>query len=256
VTTACRPKSAVPTTHEGGARATPDASPPKGDRMSNAPCPAHAECRILPLGDSITYGVASSSGAGYRLELFRRARREGQHLTFVGSSVSGPPMVDGVPFPQNNEGHSGFTIEDGGGRAGIGPLVVGAMKAHRPHVVTLMIGTNDVAMNLDLARAPARLAALVDRILGVDPKVLLLVATIVPTTDDAMNTRVAAYNAAIPDIVATRAGAGKPVRLVDMYEPFVRFPDYKRALFADSLHPNDAGFVVMADVWAAALAPR
>lgn len=72
------------------------------------PCPTTGEpCKILPLGDSITDGIGVQGGGGYRIELFRKARAAGKNITFVGSLVNGPSMVDGAAFPRNHEGHSG-----------------------------------------------------------------------------------------------------------------------------------------------------
>ena len=48
------------------------------------PCPpAGMECKIMPLGDSITLG-SHSSGGGYRVELFRQSLMASQKITFVG----------------------------------------------------------------------------------------------------------------------------------------------------------------------------
>ena len=116
----------------------------------------------MPLGDSITYGYSSSDLGGYREPMFTSAVNAGHSITFVGSQTSGPTMVGGMPFPQENEGHSGYTIDDGGGRTGIQGLVQNALQTYQPHIVTLMIGTNDVDIQLDLANAPTRLGKPLD----------------------------------------------------------------------------------------------
>jgi lysophospholipase L1-like esterase len=239
-----------------GNDATTDAA---GDAAADAqpaynPCPpSGTACRIMPLGDSITFGHESSTGGGYRVPLFQSALSANRNITFVGSQISGPAMVGGTPFPQNNEGHSGYTIDTGGGRQGILPLAPGAINTYKPHIVTLMIGTNDVDIQLDLANAPTRLATLIDAILGADSNLLLVVAQITPTQTDSENVRVTAYNAAIPAIVSARAKQGKHILLVDMYGALTANANYKTAYLANNLHPNDAGFVVMAGVWYAAI---
>jgi lysophospholipase L1-like esterase len=219
------------------------------------PCPTNGDaCRIMPLGDSITDGVGSSNGKpSYRYELFRTSLTNQKKLTFVGSAQNGPDMVDGVAFPKNHEGHSGWTIDDGGGRSGLYPKIEGWLDSAKPHIVTLMIGTNDVNINLDLANAPKRLGLLLDRIIGKSPNALIVVAQIVPTKVDDTNTRVRAYNDAIPALVKARADAGKHVTLVDMYGAFTKNADYKNAYMNDDLHPKDAGYVVMASTWYAAV---
>ena len=222
---------------------------PDGSPSSYNPCPpAGMPCRILPFGDSITDG-AGSSGGGYRVPLFRMSLAAKQAITFVGSASNGPAMVDGAVFPRLHEGHSGFTIDPGGGRAGISPLVDRVMAAQKPHIVLLMIGTNDIDIKLDVANAPARLAAMLDKIAAAAPEALIVLAQMVPTGNDTTNGRVRDYNNAMPDLVGTRAAAGKHVILVDMYGAFTANVAYKTALMSDGLHPKDAGYLVMADVW-------
>ena len=78
-------------------------------------------------------------------------------------------------------------------------------------------------------------------------------AQIVPTTNDAENARVRAYNAGVATVVNARAAAGKHVALVDMYGAFTANAACKTAYMSDQLHPQDAGYAVMADVWYAAI---
>jgi lysophospholipase L1-like esterase len=225
-----------------------DAAPPYN------PCPPRGTpCLVMPLGDSITFGLQSSTTGGYRVPLFQKTLDAHQTISFVGSQSTGPQMVGGVTFPRANEGHSGYTIDTGGGRAGIQPLVQSAIQTYKPHIVTLMIGTNDVDIPLDLANAPGRLAKLIDTILATDPNLLLVVAQITPTQDDAENARDVTFNAAIPGLVSARAQQGKHIAMVDMYGALTANPNYKTLYLANNLHPNDAGFVVMGDIWYAAI---
>ena len=61
------------------------------------------------------------------------------------------------------------------------------------------------------------------------------------------------YNNAIPGLVSTRAAAGKHIVMVDMYAAFTANTNYKTALMNDELHPNNAGYMVMANTWYAAI---
>jgi len=213
-------------------------------------------CKILPVGDSITQGVPTPSAGGYRVPLFHLARTNLQTITFVGSLNDGPAMVDGVAFPTAHEGHSGFNIDNTQGRMGISQFFPSAITTYRPHIVLLMIGTNDV--DTVETGIPARLGTLMDTILNADPTLLLVVAQIVPqqrATPDTLNMQVQTYNAAIPALVKTRADAGKHVTLVDMYNAFASNPNYSTLLLADRLHPTPAGFTVMANTWYAAIGP-
>ncbi|MES1207778.1 MAG: SGNH/GDSL hydrolase family protein [Pseudomonadota bacterium] len=221
------------------------------------PCPATGNCKIMPLGDSITQGVGSSDDGSYRVPLFRQTLMDAKRITFVGRRSNGPTnvMVGGTttPFPRTHEGYSGYTIDNGGGRTGISGLVEPALMMFTPHIVLLMIGTNDVDISLDLADAPTRLGALIDRITTRSPDALVVVAKMVPTRTAATNTRVQAYNDAIPALVQSRAAAGKHIAMVDMYGAFTANANYATALLTDNLHPNDAGMAVMAQTWYAAI---
>jgi hypothetical protein len=94
------------------------------------PCPSDGSpCKILPFGDSITYGVNDEGNAGYRGPLFASAAAAGQKITFTGSLSDGPSTVSGQTFPKNNEGHSGWGISEvnpnSGGNAGIATVIPG-----------------------------------------------------------------------------------------------------------------------------------
>ena len=201
----------------------------------------------MPFGDSITdgYGVPG----GYRIELFRLAHQAGKNITFVGSGINGPTTVDGVAFPQQHEGHSGYTIDPTPSRSGISPLVATVMPKYTPHIITLMIGTNDAIDNYNMTTAPTRLGALIDSIYTALPNVQLVVAQLVPSQDDALNSRIQTYNAAIPAVVKARADAGKHILLVNMYPVIANTATYKTTLLADTWHPNSAGYTLMGQAW-------
>lgn len=221
-------------------------------------CPMDGDCKIMPLGDSITYGIEGYSRGGYRVPLLKKAWAANRKITFVGDQKTGPKTLDGKPFPQANQGHSGWTIADinkpnGQKMTGIHQIVDEALKKHTPHIVLLQIGTNDLNNNTDIANAPKRLSALIDKIILNAPEALIVVAQIVPITVDEKDRLVQIYNAAIPAIVDQKAKAGAHVVLVDMHKAIKQNSKWKTDLFGDALHPKDAGFDVMANVWWAAI---
>jgi lysophospholipase L1-like esterase len=169
---------------------------------------------------------------------------------------NGPARVVGAPFPTAHEGHGGFTIDTGTGpaaRPGLAPLVSGSIRRHRPHVVTLMIGTNDVALGVD--HLASRLAKLVDEIITPQPAIVVMLAQIIPTSSASHNARVRAYNLVVADVARSRAEAGHDVRLVDAYTPMADAPGFPDSVLADDLHPNDAGYAILAQAWYEALRP-
>jgi lysophospholipase L1-like esterase len=236
--------------------AAAEGEPVAADPSAFQPCPQDGgACAILPLGDSITFGEGSSGG-GYRVELFRRAAQASQRITFIGTAPpNGPADVAGQPFPRAHQGHQGFVIDTGGfaPTASLSLVLDGALPALDPHIVLLMAGTNDVNGNNDLAGAPARLVGLLDQIDVSEPEALVVVAQLTPTRDAVLNARIETFNAAIAEELGALAAAGRHVAVVDMYTPFVETPDYQNALLFDRLHPNDAGYAVMAEVWYGAI---
>ncbi|WP_433259655.1 alpha-L-fucosidase (plasmid) [Streptosporangium sp. CA-135522] len=197
----------------------------------NAQAQSTAAVRIMPVGDSITYR------AGYRLGLWQKFTQDGTAVDFVGSVSYGPPALG----DKDNEGHPGYRIHQ------IAESIVPWMRAAAPNTALLHIGTNDVYFQEDLPNAPARLSALLDKILGVNPDVELFVAQITPAKDPAVDARVRAYNAAVPGVVQQKVQAGYHVHLVDMYSALTT------ADLEDGVHPNAAGYEKMTAVWYNAL---
>jgi len=142
------------------------------------------------------------AGGGYRLPLFRLANKSMKSITFVGANASGPATVDGLPFPRANSGYSGYIIDTVAGRQGISQFFPAQIVKYKPNIILLMIGTNDV--DTGETDIPTRLANLMDSMLNADPKLLLVVAQIVPqqqAVPDTLNVNVRAFNAAIPALV-------------------------------------------------------
>lgn len=207
-----------------------------GGAAAFEPCPASEPCRILPLGDSITFGLGSEGG--YRIQLFSRALADGKNITFVGSQSNGPDNVSGSPFPKNHDGYSGYTIQQ------IADMIPDKL-APAPHVILVHLGTNDMYSNP--TGASDRLGALIDEITTELPESLVLVSSIIPFP--ALESTVAAYNATIPGLVEARRSAGAHVAFVDQFE------DFPTDELGDGVHPDADGYARMGDVWYEALAP-
>jgi lysophospholipase L1-like esterase len=188
--------------------------------------------RVMPLGDSITDGF--NVPGGYRINLWQRMAGGGHTVDLVGSGFNGPAALG----DHDHEGHSGWRIDQ------IDSNIVTWLRATNPHTVLLHIGTNDMNQNFDIANAPARLSRLVDRILANAPGVELFVAQIVPARDATVESRIAAFNAALPGVLQ---GKGPHVHVLNLHSVVTT------ADLADGLHPSAAGYNKMAAAWYAAL---
>ncbi|MEV0620600.1 GDSL-type esterase/lipase family protein [Nonomuraea sp. NPDC050404] len=194
------------------------------------------EVRVMPLGDSITYGVQSSDGNGYRDEMhaYLKSIAIGGKVDFVGSVKSGS-MGD-----RDNEGHPGRRIDE------IATIAECMVPRYKPSLIFLHAGTNDMNQNHELSSAPARLKELISRALR-STRATVLVAKLIPTDKPGLQPRIDAFNAALPGMVKDLQAEGKQVLLVDM----------KRVLVRDGLqndaHPTDTGYAKMAGAWAGAV---
>jgi lysophospholipase L1-like esterase len=181
----------------------------------------------MPLGDSITYGIGSSTVSSYRAALYDKLTAAGAKVDYVGSKQSGS-----FEKPQH-EGWSGYTI-----------TLVSSMSERsiksKPNLICLMAGTNDVAWGGNKKTAPNRLGELIDKLVAALPDSVVLVATLTPLGRGSGDVDV--FNNAIPDLVKARADEGKKVAVVSMAA--IKSTDLK-----DGVHPNDAGYVKMADAW-------
>lgn len=186
--------------------------------------------RVMPLGDSITWGVGSSTGNGYRGPLWNQLAGDGHPLDFVGTVRNGS-MSD-----PDNEGHSGYRTDQ------IAALADASLTRYRPNVVTLHIGTNDLQGASEVDSAIARLRSLVNQVTADVPDATVLVASLVVSTSSSEERWRGTYNQATRQIVSDAQAAGKHVGFVDM-------SGLTTADLADSLHPNDAGYQKMADAF-------
>ena len=221
----------------GGAGGTAVSNGGDSGTSNYNPCPTDGSpCKILPVGDSITFGI--NYAGSYRPELFHKALMAGQKITYTGTLMNGPTTVDGMPFPQRYEATSGITI------AGISQQITTNKTLNMPSdIVLIHIGTNDMYMS-DPGGAPDRLGMLIDQLIAGYPNALIAVAKIIPLSMSASN--VATYNAAIPGVVATRVAAGKHVIVVDLNTGFP-------SADMDTVHPYQDGYEWMGDKWYAAI---
>ncbi len=205
-----------------------------GAANGGATAAAASTLRVLPLGDSITWGIGSSTGNSYRSALYDQLRSEGHAVDMTGSVRNGD-MAD-----PDNEGHSGWRIDQ------IAGITDYTLARYRPNVVTLEIGTNDLGQQYQVPTAPDRLHALIDQITRDAPDATVLVGSLIVSTSSTEEPLRGPFNAAIPGIVQSEQAAGRHVRYVDMSA-------LTPVDLADALHPNDTGYRKMADAFNAGI---
>lgn len=207
-----------------------------GEQTTQA-LPQGLKLRILPLGDSITYGIGSSKGNSYRKDLYEKLTASGASVQSLGSLKSGS-------LPQNaHEGWSGYTIKQISGKADRT-----LQQRPGPNLVLLLAGTNDMVR--EPKGAPARLQTLVEKILASPSGPALVVGTIPPLggmfgrggAGKAADGGVGAYNDGVKKVVKAVADKGGKVVLADLSA-------VKASDLADGVHPNDRGYAKMATGW-------
>ncbi|NEB79829.1 SGNH hydrolase [Streptomyces sp. SID14478] len=217
----------------GGAFATASLVLRPAPASADVPGESNGGVRIMPLGDSITDGFTPYPG-GYRVGLWQRLAAGGYTVDFVGSQSNGPAELG----DHDHEGHSGWRIDQ------LDANISAWLQQSDPRTVLLLIGTNDLNQNHDIAHAPDRLSQLIDHIRTGRPRCELFVATVPPQSNATLESRVRAYNAALGQLVATK---GPRTHLVRMYDALTT------ADLADGIHPTQAGYGKMAAVWYQAL---
>lgn len=203
--------------------------------------------RVMPLGDSITYGTAG----GYRDPLYQKLMEAGYPLQFVGTGTAAGTLKLINNNQQSHEGHPGWVINgEGNPYDGIYENITAWMTSQNPDVITMMIGTNDANNDYDISGVGNRLDLLVTRIFTNKPTVKLLLATVIPidsSTYPIGAANVPLINAQIPGIVANHKALGGDIQLVAMSGavPTTDLPD--------GIHPNQTGYNKMSQVWFDAL---
>ena len=145
--------------------------------------------RIMPLGDSITFGTQSTDHNGYRGPLAIALSGQVAALDFVGAQIGGS-MSD-----PDNEGHPSYKIND------IAALTSASLNNYKPNLVLLDAGINDLGQNYEISTAPARLGSLIDQILTAEPDATVLVATLIVNDVALLESQREAFNSQLPAII-------------------------------------------------------
>ncbi len=199
--------------------------------------------RIMPLGDSITYG--SNTPGGYRLPLYVTLTNQGYNVDLVGSASDN--TAAGLGAEINHEGHSGWRISNPTGSNGLHEYILGWLAAiDDPDVVLVHIGTNDTN-DPNFEQAIDELDALIARIADARPYAHIVATTLMKRGTDDTDTKYVAIATQFNPYVASRVQAhralGRRVHFLDMHAYLERTDMY------DNLHPNAGGYTNMANAW-------
>jgi lysophospholipase L1-like esterase len=196
--------------------------------------PSCKTIKIMPLGDSITYGDGIVGYGGYRNLLGALLESDGYLFDFVGSQKSGEAALPDA----DNEGHPGWRISN------IQEAIdsEGWLETFQPDIILLHIGSNDLRYG-NSAYAPDNLSALLDDILARLPETQVVVAQIIRTRwgSDAKHRF---YNDAIPDLAASK---GSRISVIDMRNVLSQND------FTTLYHPSPKGYDKMAHAWESAI---
>jgi autotransporter-associated beta strand protein len=235
-----------------------------------------ANLKIMPLGDSITYG----SAGGYRYPLYQQLLAIAPGFQFIGDSSLNPGSLP-VGY-QLHAGHSSYSTDDirknldgldfatfstygsdgrdphgGHWLTGLssaltytvpnrGTFTYGPRAPLHPDVILLLVGANDLyragSTNGDHR---ANYTALLNEIYRLRPAAHVFAAQITPHgTNDAP---AVAFNTIVGEVVAGFQAAGKPITLVDLHTGYT-------GGLPDNLHPDATGYAWIAGKWRDALA--
>lgn len=201
-----------------------------------------APIRILPLGDSLTAGQASSETIGaYRPELARILAESGYQVDYLGTlhDEVNPALPDadhqGVNSARCDQLLSGLD-----GWLDVLP---------DPDVVLVLAGTNDFWQGGDLATVLARYEALIRSVSSRCPCARVIAATLPPRTDQAvLESLQSTFNDSLVGLVAALRADGISVSLADLHRALL--PEH---LTADGVHPDATGYQQIGRAWSAAV---
>jgi hypothetical protein len=199
---------------------------------SDAACPSYT-IRIMPLGDSITWGLTDGSltnetTVGYRQKLYLDLTSLGYNVDFVGSYISGESALP--PFDSDHEGVGGIRAYE------VADKIYELLKVYPPDIVLLHIGTNGIQNPTDVER-------ILNEIDRYSLDIIVILARIINRKEYHEETTL--FNDEVENIARNRiAMMGDKILIVDQESALIYPNDME-----DLKHPKQRGYDKMADVW-------
>jgi len=207
--------------------------------------------RIMPMGDSITFGIGETGG--YRKYLYDDLTKKGYKIDMVGPEGASRATFNGITYDDNHAGYSGYTIKYGlgffSGQEGEGSLfnvlkLKDAVKKAQPDIITLIIGTNDMSGQHSTQSCTNDLHDLLDYIIGDMPSHCTIFLSTIPDLQTNNAANVVAYNEAVKKVATEYAN--KNVKFADIHGCMNGMND----MGTDKVHPNGSGYKKMGDYFA------
>ncbi len=212
------------------------------------------QVNIMPIGDSITFGLGEDGG--YRKYLDYTLKTKDIEFDMVGPEGSNSASFNyngqNCQYDGNHAGYSGYTIKQqypipSWGENGLLEKLKNkdAVKQAQPDIVLLIIGTNDMTANRNLNDCEQDLHTLIDYILGDMPEDGIIFMGSIPefTAYGGNEQRVGNYNNTVKKVAESY---GENVQFADVHGCLNGMADMSN----DNLHPSGKGYEKMGKFWA------
>jgi lysophospholipase L1-like esterase len=213
------------------------------------------QVKIMPLGDSITFGTDKADTVakrGYRRELYQQLDNADYDIDFVGQLIAGFPE----DFDRDHEGRGGWAAYKKLESQSLSHNLNSFLVANPPDVILLHIGTNDLgdpALDDDPLTLSYEVRDILDTINNFDSNIITFLARIINKAPN--NPKFTSFNNHLQNRADSLIALGRKIVVVDMengaginYSIDITLP-YNDGDFSDETHPNESGYIKMANEW-------
>ncbi|KAF5667399.1 acetylxylan esterase [Fusarium denticulatum] len=195
--------------------------------------PPNVALRLMPLGGSVTYGVGSSDGNGYKKIQRDLLLADGYEVCMVGSRNAG------LMHNNENEGWRGYRLDQIESKARRSVATV------KPNLFTINPGSNDCIQSHKLDAFGHRMDDVLEYLWETSPLSTVILSTLLVNSDKQFNSRVRDINSRLRGLIMLKEAERKRIVLADMYS--TNGPKLDDLM--DGTHPNDDCYSKMAYVW-------
>jgi len=215
--------------------------------------PGLAEPRVMIVGDSVSAGPGCyKKYLAQRLEALHSMRLKfvGEYADDCGSNVRHSAVSCSTAEQYTRAAFTMPNCSQGRAFPGLSTL----MTRHRPDIVMLQLGVNDVWGGKTTEQTLGNYRVLVEQARAYNPRIVVLIAQIQRIRpgcgeDDTVERRAEQLVSSLPGWAELLTRSWSPIYVVDLWTG----SDWSRAQTTDCVHPNDAGARRMAERWFEAL---